>query len=233
MIGCDFIESGVSVVNVGGTGLRRFARIFLRATGKKEETIGVPVACITDLDILPDCAPKIVGIVQDGDSIPSKKDRRWRVRSDFTETALDDYRASIRKMVSEQNVETFVADEWTLEYDLACAGLARDLWVAGHLAKHDEQLHAGRKDGSDVVSDAEGSFVRLSQQIAKEEMASHVYALFTRGRRASKAIAAQYLAERLERRVAAGELDAKDLRMALPRYLVSAIEYVTRGRDRA
>ena len=69
----------------------------------------------------------------------------------------------------------------------------------------------------------------MCKKPTREEVASAVYALFTRGNRASKAIAAQYLAARIESRVASGELSADELRAALPRYLISAIEYVTRA----
>lgn len=66
-----------------------------------------------------------------------------------------------------------------------------------------------------------------ANNLQKEELASKVYALFTSGKKSSKAIAAQYLAERLEQRVKAGELTAETLKAGLPPYLVKAIEYVT------
>jgi len=50
--------------------------------------------------------------------------------------------------------------------------------------------------------------------------------LFTTGKEVSKAIAAQYLAERLERRIKDGELTPETLKASLPSYLVTAIEYV-------
>jgi putative ATP-dependent endonuclease of OLD family len=75
---------------------------------------------------------------------------------------------------------------------------------------------------------AKKRFEKLTaQKPQKEELASKVYALFTTGIEASKAIAAQYLAERLERRVKDGELTAETLKTCLPLYLVTAIEYAT------
>ena len=227
MVGRDFTDYGVSVVNVGGTGLHRFSRISLRRDEESDGTIGVPVACITDLDIMPNCAPVIVGRIREGEMLPDKTSRRWRVKTDFTKEEFQAYRGAIEEKACGQNVRTFVSDEWTLEYDLAYAGLARDVWIAAHLAGLDDRLNSGSKNCAEVVAEAGSSFLRVCKKRTREEVASAVYALFTRGKRASKAIAAQYLAERLECRVASGELSAEGLKAALPRYLMSAIEYVT------
>ena len=229
LIGCDFTEHGVSVVNVGGTGLRRFSRIFQRKDADSDGTIDVPVACITDLDVMPDCAPSIIGLVREGEEAPARVNRRWRIRSDFTETELTAHGNAIRDKADGQNVKTFVADEWTLEYDLAFAGLAEDVWVAAQLARADEQIQEGEKTTADVVTLAQTDFAALGEELTAEELASRVYALFTRGKRASKAITAQYLAQGLENRVAEGKLSADQLREELPSYLVSAIQHVTTG----
>ena len=58
LLGRDFADYGVSIVNVGGTGLRRFSDIF-RRKNEDQGLIDIPVACITDLDVMPDCAPGI------------------------------------------------------------------------------------------------------------------------------------------------------------------------------
>lgn len=42
LLGWDLTEHGVSIVNVGGTGLRRFARIFLRKDTERNEDISLP-----------------------------------------------------------------------------------------------------------------------------------------------------------------------------------------------
>ena len=124
-------------------------------------------------------------------------------------------------------MRSFVSDEWTLEYDLAYSGLAEDVWIAAHLARADDRISAGTKGKSSIEKVAKRRFEKLTaQKSQKEELASKVYALFTTGKEASKAIAAQYLAERLERRVKDGELTAEALKACLPLYLVAAIEYV-------
>ena len=233
LLGRSFVEHGVSVVNVGGTGLRRYARIFQRKDLEQTGAIGVPVACIADLDVMPDCAPRIVGRIGDGEALPDKESRRWRVKGDFTEDELRVRKGTIRGRADGQSVSTFVSDEWTLEYDLAHAGLAMDVWVAAHLAKEDERINAEAKEAAVVADEAESSFATLRDDVDEEELASRVYALFVTGSRASKAIAAQRFVERLETRVANGDLTKDELVEALPCYLVEAIEHVTAPRDAA
>ena len=227
LIGRDFTEHGVSMVNVGGTGLRRFARIFLRRDPEGDGVIRVPIACVTDLDVMPDCAPVIVRMIKADEDLPDMGNRRWRIRSDFAPGKLAAHGDAIRKKADGQNIKTFVSDEWTLEYELARAGLASDVWVATHLAKADDQINAGNKDVVAVAANAEEDFAALDNDLLEEELASMVYALFMTGTKASKAIAAQYLTERLESRIKKGELNSKDLMEALPSYLVAAIKYVT------
>lgn len=227
LIGRDFSEHGVSIVNVGHTGLRRFARIFQRKEPNKDGVINVPVACVADMDVMPECAPAIIGKVKEGDDWSDKRKRRWRAKSDFTEEEMAARREEIRQRASGQKVESFVSDEWTLEYDLAYSGLAEDVWIAAHLAGADDRINAGTRSKSSVEKVAKKRFEKLTaQKPQKEELASKVYALFTTGKEASKAIAAQYLAERLERRVKDGELTVETLKACLPPYLVTAIEYV-------
>jgi putative ATP-dependent endonuclease of OLD family len=227
LIGRDFAEHGVSIVNVGHTGLRRFARIFQRKEPDKDGVINVPVACIADMDVMPDCAPLIIGKVKEGDDWPDKTKRGWRAKSDFTEETLAARREEIRQRANGQLVKSFVSDEWTLEYDLAYSGLAEDVWIAAHLARVDDRISAGTRSKSAVEKVAKKRFEELTaQNPQKEQLASKVYALFTTGKKASKAIAAQYLAERLEQRSKNGELTGETLKACLPPYLLTAIEYV-------
>lgn len=232
----DFTEHGVSIVNVGGVGLRRYARIFQR-TGN-EARLNIPVACVTDMDVMPDCAPVMLGLMKQGDDWPSKNgSRRWRAKQDIGDAAaLKKRREGIIVKASGQCVETFVSDEWNLEYDLAFFGLAEHVYVAAYLAKKEEALStetlvaetvkaenafkALEADAKKLVSGAEA--MSCSQE---EILASMVYAQFSN---TSKAVAAQYLAERLSDQEKNNILTADVLRTKLPKYLVEAIQYVTR-----
>ncbi|MBN1344142.1 MAG: AAA family ATPase [Phycisphaerae bacterium] len=245
LLGRDFTEHGVSIVNVGGVGLRRYARIFQRKHVEQgDEQLTIPVACVTDMDVMPDCAPAIIGIAKDADDWPDRSKRRWRAKRDIgNEQALTQYRKAKIEKASGQFVETFVSDEWTLEYDLALGpkdesgrftgGLAEDVFVAACLAHEDDAINTQAKKISDIVNDAISDFSALQDRAAPvgcckkaEVLASSVYAKFARDG-ISKAIAAQYLAERLKAKHDGGSLTSEDLRAKLPKYLTKAIDYVT------
>ncbi|WP_175808932.1 ATP-dependent nuclease, partial [Burkholderia cepacia] len=121
----DFHHHGVSVVNVGGVGLGRYARIFMREDVEKDGVVNISVACLTDMDVMPNNAPWIVGKLEDGQLIPPRppSKRQWRIKDDFPGEHLEQRRAERREKASGQKVETFVANEWTLEFDLAFHGL--------------------------------------------------------------------------------------------------------------
>lgn len=233
LIGQDLTEHGVSIVNVGGTGLRRYARILQRKT-PANGMLTIPVACLADMDVMPDCAPAILELVS-GDDDPkwTSSKRKWKVKKEFGADsaqqvlALDQRRIKLREGDG-QNVRTFVADQWTLEYDLAFSGLAKEVFIAGFLAKNDDPLNGQKKNPHDVEAEAMTAFNQLCAQAGtdNEALCSHVYELFASGR-ASKAIAAQYLAELLTEGIGKSELSAADLRARLPGYLKDAIAFAT------
>jgi putative ATP-dependent endonuclease of OLD family len=230
LIGRDFSEFGVSVVNVGGVGLGRYARVFMREDLVADGEIGIPVACITDMDVMPNNAPWIVGILKEGEKVPPKppSKRQWRIKSDFAEGELEQRRKDRTDKASGQKVQTFVADEWTLEFDLAYFGLLSPVWRAAACALADDKIQAGTIDAKKVVEESVEALKALkAQKLDAATLAAHAYAKF-QDEGASKAIAAQYLAERLEDAVAKNQIDAEGLRKLLPPYVVGAIAHVTR-----
>jgi putative ATP-dependent endonuclease of OLD family len=244
ILGRDFTEHGVSIVNVGGLGLHRYARIFQRKNTDKDGQVDIPVACVTDMDVMPNCAPTIIGKLKNGDEWPDVSKRRWRAKKDIgAEEALVSHRKDKEDKASGQHVRTFVSDEWTLEYDLALGpkkkdesyyvSLAEDVFVAACLADEDDAINSGKKEKEDVEGEALKCFDTLKRRVVPKDdctkeqvLASEVYAKFAR-KEVSKAIAAQYLAERLQSKCKKGELKPHDLRKRLPKYLVAAIDYVT------
>lgn len=232
LIGSDLTEYGVSVVNVGGKGLRRYSRIFQRKN-EDETSIGVRVACIADLDVMPDCAPQILGLVSSDDDDKWRSDtRRWKAVSDFghdDESRINSLLDLRRRLQDEdgEGVRTFISDHWTLEYDIAISGLAEECFVASELAKNDEPLNERKKSRRDVVRKAQERFAELQSEFGNDSaiLCSHVYRAF-HSRAASKAIAAQYLSEILSIRFRKGHYTAESLRESLPNYLVEAIDYV-------
>lgn len=226
LMGRDLAENGVSVINVGGIGLRRFARIYQRNDQNPEKWINVPIACVTDLDVMPDRAPYWLEKLREDEKLPDPRNRHWRVESDFHAGGLDERRREINARASGQNVKTFIADKWTLEYDLAYFGLAEAVRVAAELAKHDEAISLGKMTREEVVNNARNAFAAVERSaVSREELSTRVYAEVIKS---SKATIAHYLAALLEEEYGIGQADVAELRKRIPPYLVQAIEYVTR-----
>lgn len=233
LLGLDLTEHGVSVVNVGGTGLRRFSRIFQRSDGTSPP-ISIPVACVADMDVMPNCAPAILGLVEDDEDEQWKSSRRrWKATRDFGDNgkSIEDALAERRELLRAsdgQSVRTFVADHWTLEFDLAFCGLAEEVYVAARLAKDDTAIMEGKKTSADIKAEAKTDFEELGKLAAGDHkmLCSHIYKLF-HSRDASKAIAAQYLADAFTIEGEKDDFDSEDFKQKLPPYIVSAIEYAT------
>jgi len=219
----DLVKHGVSIVNVGGKGLGRYARIFQRRDIATTGPLNIPVACIADMDVMPDCAPGLLELLNEDGTAP--RGRNWKQRADFDNAGLVARRATIEARCSLQKVRCFVSDEWTLEYDLALRGLAPEVWIAASLSENEDRLQSGRTTTFRELRTAKRKFAEISA-LQPEAMATSVYAKFhLKG--ASKAIAAQHLATLLERSVARGSLDATTLRERLPHYITEAIDHAT------
>lgn len=240
-IGKDFTEHGVSMINVGGVGLRRYAKIFMRKNPDQDGIQSVPVACVTDLDVMPNCAPYITKIIQDDSDwtiLGDGENRKWRAKRDFTLTKLNEHKEKIKSKAHGQNVKSFVADEWTLEYDLAFANdnaLAEEVYIAAQLAIWDEGDNYSEKTAKEKINKAQAKYTALKKKADKlaadkgwdknEVLASKVYAMYVTGSKASKSIAAQYLCGIIMDKITLEK--TYDLRTKLPGYIVDAIDYVT------
>jgi putative ATP-dependent endonuclease of the OLD family len=202
LIGCSLSKNGVSIVNVGHRGLFRYGKIFQRSSGPE---LPIPVACISDRDIPPDEAADYLG------------DRKKE--SDFiNEGKILSYEANLKKY-DEQNVKTFVSPQWTLEYDLALSGLAKELHMAIAAAK--ALSETGTAPDAGVIAAAEKAFADEEAKTPTEkELAAFVFKpLFKK--QASKAETAQQLAAALSDTTRT----PAELRKKLPPYLIDAIEY--------
>lgn len=232
VLGRDLEEYGVSIVNAAGVGLGRYARIFIRQD-PANGLLNVPVACVTDLDVMPDCAPLILGKIKDGEPYPEKNKRRWRAVADFPGPALATRRIEIEARANEQSVKTFPSNYWTLEYDLAHSGLAQLVHLSICLADADEKLCQEKTTVAAVKKEADAAYEALTTTHSDlAELCSHIYAPLAVSGDISKPTVAQYLAALLTGELTGGaSIPASGLQARLPQYIKDAIAYVTEPLD--
>ncbi len=215
LLGRDLTEYGVSIVNVRSTGLRRYARIFQRTTDN--EILNIPVACITDRDIMPDCAPGICikDEYSDKEKWPKQKDRNWKAEAELqTPQDKTEWITKLENKSNGQKVKTFVANNWTFEYDLAKSGLITELIDVIVNLKY---IPSNREKKKKEITDKINSYETI------EEQASYIYKFFYKND-VSKAEAAQELSFLLEEKYSS---TPDDLEEKLPQYIIDAIKYAT------
>lgn len=214
MCGRSFSKHGVSMVNVGHTGLYHYARILQREGAGPD--IPIPVVCLTDRDIVPDVAKGYV----------SKPAKGPRFDSDYTALEIAQVVKNKKDRAEGGRTIVCVSDRWTLEYDLALHGCAKLMHLAISLAvkakSRDERLE--EKDEISVLASAEASWTKLeSEGHTPEALAAIIYRPL-KVDEASKAIAAQYAAHL----VCTGAYGTgEDLFKKLPLYLQAALSHLT------
>ncbi|AZQ44843.1 ATP-dependent nuclease [Nonlabens ponticola] len=107
----NLTEAGVSIVNVGNTAFQQYSRIYLRENDTTK--IDIPVAVITDVDVR-------------AYKLDVDKNEEGEIVKTYTKEDVDDIkqrstmkREEIVQKFNFQNVKTFVAVDWTLEYALS------------------------------------------------------------------------------------------------------------------
>ena len=224
----DLTRYGISIVNARGIGLRRFAGIFKR---QNEPELSIPVACITDRDIMPDCAPAICLDEKYTCKENYPKRRNWKTESEIEDK--DAYIRSICDKADGQSVKTYVSNHWTLEYDLAFCGLADELMKAiACVKKQNEILAIAETDPEECKAKTEAIIHPVLEKMkqdydslgSKEEKCAFLYSFFSN---TSKPEVAQQLSFILDCEY---EGKSEELKDKLPPYIVDAIEYVTEKR---
>ena len=209
IIGKNLTDYGISIVDVRSTGLRRYAKIFQRTD---DDGIKIPVACVTDRDVMPDCAPSIC--INPKLTLANRSDwpnvRRWKTEIEITDKAK--FIGDIKNRADGQNVKTFVTPQWTLEYELAASGLGE--YMLETIVKMIYDGDEKQKEKLEEIKREYNAFV------SKEEKASYVYSFFYK-KRVSKAEFAQYFAVELEKK------DKGLIIPMIPQYLKAAIEYAS------
>lgn len=213
LIGRNLTDYGISIVDVKSTGLMRYAKIFQR---KNDDWLKLPVACITDRDILPDCAPAICIKSDYSDKAKWSKSRKWKVESEITDKKA--YLDEIKNKSEGQHVKVYISKQWTLEYELALSGLAVDML---NVIAEMRAMELKESDKEELIEEYTGKYATYNTD---EEKASYVYSFF-RKKYISKAEFAQYFSVYIEEKYA--DKAAKEMEKIFPSYLVEAIKYVT------
>jgi putative ATP-dependent endonuclease of OLD family len=138
----DLTEAGVSIVNVGNTGLLNYAKIFLRKSGP---SVNIPVAVVTDVDIR--TYKKIIVVDADG----NPQDDYEKLHPPDVEKASYQKLLILIQKNTEQNVLSFITGIWTLEYSCLHSTSLRDHFMPIVKAVH---------SGSDWDTDFEKELAR-------------------------------------------------------------------------
>lgn len=217
--GMSFSKHGLAVVNVGGVGLYHYARILQRA--KEDEIIPIPVACLTDRDVVPDAANGYIDKPKNGNK---------RFDADYTPEELA---ASVKAKVDRAaggNTIVCVSDRWTFEYDLARYGCGELIFTATKLATKADSKGERLDEADELLAMAEAhdewaALVKAGH--TEDALAALIYKPLATGK-ASKAVAAQYAAHLVE----TGNFgNGAALFEKLPPYLKTALNWLTGKAD--
>lgn len=140
----NLTEAGISIVNVASTAFQRYAKIYLRKDYLSNR-IETPVAIITDVDIR--AFEEIIETDQDGkhNKIYLKQDEATVVEESIKETT------KLEAKFNKQNVKSFIAKDWTLEYALykspSLNGLFKKVLIEVHpnVDPDDIEVELGKK----------------------------------------------------------------------------------------
>jgi len=214
-------DYGISVVNVGGTAFKRFARIFQRVDGKKLE---IPVACITDLDI---------ALITRDNSVVSRKEFHG---GDKYEEAIPEEQRKKEKGIKSEFVNVFISPLWTLEYDILNSKKITREYLFSSILEAQLIKNQGHYNGL-TDEDCEIKLKQAQTRIktwedegkTKEWIACKIYSKYLDNNRVSKAVTAQRFASKLFH-------NREDIVTILKsadefKYLREAIYHVTKSRE--
>lgn len=213
LIDLPFEKYGVSIVNVGHVGLFRYARIFQRQDGTD---IGIPIACLADMDVPPDEARTYL------------RDSR-RTMSQYSQEEINKHKSDILGRASGGMVCTYISPQWTLEFDLAFHN--REVAMLVHRAIQLAKLSKNRPDGIQLEELDEKNHQATHQfnsweadGLSREQIVANIYEPLYRGN-ASKPETAQFLVKSIEETF--NGRPVAEIVNCFPDYIISAIRYVS------
>jgi len=212
LLGRPLEDYGVSIINIGNTGWKHFAKLFLRK-GKDAEAESwnpIKVAVLRDLDLWPACAEE-----KEENSygfIEKKQPRNGRggnlqywLSADSAEQEsqtsgcilnLKKDKADDANTLERQNISVNISDKWTFEYCLSYFGLFDECY---------ESINDSAEGKNDITGSAEEKATYIQGKVRKTDFATQL---------------ALILEEKYK-----GKAD--ELKNKLPPYIVAAIEHVT------
>jgi putative ATP-dependent endonuclease of OLD family len=236
ILGVDFTKTGVSIVNVGHTGLSRYANLF--SGTEKYPNPGINVACLHDLDLIEYPVAKeleLSSVSGEGkDAIKLAWDEAKAIintskTTDFTalNELLPDNIISglagdpfdLNKLNNTENsrcykgscVKGFYSKPWTLEYSLAYHGLGEELTIAACLAKAENSALYDISKHKVIIEVAKKYYAHLKITYSSQEIiAGKVYQLFLSPISISEALpeekSAKLILKKKASKAAAGQL---------------------------
>ncbi|MCZ8537110.1 AAA family ATPase [Paenisporosarcina quisquiliarum] len=224
IIGVPLSKHGISITNVGSTAFLRYSGIFLRK--EEHHSMGVRVACITDLDVVPVLnnsknyilQPEHQSLINCLKQIKEKKFEGDKTYNKQRKEAL----------YSNRDVKCYVSKSWTLEYCIALSHFREEFFKA---VKYAEFIQNSEKHGLTEVKMEKGNeFIKVelekwdTEKRSNEEIAYYIYNDYMLNKKISKAIVAQCfgnLLAKMDPQVAEKRITGDENL----RYLVNAIKY--------
>ena len=216
---------GVSIVNVGSTALLRYSKIFQRNDNAR---MGIKISCITDRDIPPKAARdytyeikrRVTGILEQVSLISENR----KTEDDYTPADLDQKVLEKKNKYRGGDVEVFVGNTWTLEYEIAKSVLAPLIHQAIQIAllTDDGEKHFGSLEYRKILKTCLADFSNWrTLGITFDEIAVNIYAPLER-KLVSKAVTAQIFSALLKRDKTDKTAILKDPSL---KYLVDALKH--------
>ncbi|HDM8176261.1 TPA: AAA family ATPase [Vibrio harveyi] len=202
ILGRDFTKSGVSLVNVGHTGLSRYANIY--SGSDKYPNPGINVACLHDIDLITYPIAKHLGL--ESVTKTTGLDSVWCNAKDTIDKGEEVDFSSLNNLLPDNIISGLLDDPfacekiegmkkskeyrgecvigaystpWTLEYSLAYHGLGEEMTIAACLAKAENSARYDKTKHEQIIQVAKKYYEYLQTEFAdKEILASEIYRLF-------------------------------------------------------
>ncbi len=217
LLGRPLEDYGVSIINIGNTGWKHFAKLFLRKEKDTDKKAWNPikVAVLRDLDLWPICAQYhkdnpdeypygFINLLEPKNGKGGNKERWLSDNEEERKKQISEQIVRLKKdqnkdvTLERQNISVHISNMWTFEYSLSYCGLFDECYKA---------LNGSDKDKSNITGSAENKATYIQREIdqSKTEFATKL----------SLILEDQYKNNPLK------------LKEKLPSYIVNAIEYVT------